>query len=152
MTTQEGTLVFLGDTSVTNADNEGVADVKKLKEFFEIANQTQNTFCPIRDIISRLSDKWSILIILGLGGFGTLRFNELKNKIDGVSQRMLTLTLKNLEGDGIVSRTVHPEIPPRVEYRLTQLGVSLLQQFSSFTDWAVTHTDEISANRLNSVT
>src|SRR4051812_19656758 len=84
--------------------------------------------CPVKDIVARYSDKWSIYSILLLGQYERMRFGELKAGIEGISQRMLTVTLRSLEKDGLVLRTVYPEIPPRVEYELTKLGESLVKQ------------------------
>ncbi|HEU4497212.1 MAG TPA: helix-turn-helix domain-containing protein, partial [Flavobacterium sp.] len=106
--------------------------------------------CPVRDIIARISDKWSHLAIFALGGFGTMRFNELKHKIGDVSQRMLTVTLRNLEADGLVTRTVFPEVPPRVEYKLTQLGFGLMEQLAGLAEWAETNSEAILNNRNKS--
>ncbi|MCU0434726.1 MAG: helix-turn-helix transcriptional regulator [Bacteroidia bacterium] len=99
--------------------------------------------------MARLSDKWSMLVILALGGFGTMRFNELKHKIGDVSQRMLTVTLRNLENDGLLTRTIYPEIPPRVEYALTPLGHSFKEQIAGFANWATAHTEEIYRKRFS---
>src|SRR4051794_29465195 len=81
--------------------------------------------CELRDLLDRLSDKWSLLVVEVLGQ-GTLRFSELRREIDDISQRMLTLTLRHLERDGLVARTVYPVVPPRVDYELTSLGRTLL--------------------------
>ncbi len=86
-------------------------------------------------VLARIGDKWSVLIVSRLGN-GTKRFNELKREIGGISQRMLTLTLRNLERDGLVRRTVFPTVPPRVDYELTELGRSLLAPVSALGDWA----------------
>ncbi|WP_461041189.1 winged helix-turn-helix transcriptional regulator [Spirosoma harenae] len=99
--------------------------------------------CPTRNILDRFSDKWSMLSIFHLGDAGTLRFNELKKRINGVSQRMLTVTLRNLERDGLISRRVYPEIPPRVEYELTALGHSLLLKVIELGEWASDHSEQI---------
>jgi DNA-binding HxlR family transcriptional regulator len=99
--------------------------------------------CPIKDVLARFGDKWSIYTILMLGKQEKLRFNELKNLIAGVSQRMLTVTLRSLEEDGLVSRVVYAEIPPRVEYALTPLGQSLLLQLLELADWAKLNIDQI---------
>ncbi|WP_240230860.1 winged helix-turn-helix transcriptional regulator [Devosia lacusdianchii] len=88
------------------------------------------------DVLNRIGDKWSVMVVGMLGRNGTLRFNELKRLINGVSQRMLTLTLRNLERDGLVTRTIYPEVPPRVEYSLTELGKTLQGPISSLWDWA----------------
>ncbi|WP_309640258.1 helix-turn-helix domain-containing protein [Flavobacterium sp.] len=120
---------------------------KKFQNIFEIANSTRNDICPVRDIIARISDKWTLLSIYALGGYGKMRFNELKNRIGDVSQRMLTVTLRNLEGDGLVLRKVFAEVPPRVEYELTELGVSLMYQMEHIIDWANENADEIVKRR-----
>lgn len=89
----------------------------------------------VRNVLDRVGDKWSVLVVVLLGG-GPQRFGELRRAIDGISQRMLTLTLRNLERDGLVSRTVHPSIPPRVEYELTDLGRSLFGPLEVIWEWA----------------
>jgi len=90
---------------------------------------------PASEILMRIGDKWSVLIVMMLSG-GPLRFSELKRRIDGISQRMLTLTLRGLERDGLVTRTVTPTIPPRVDYELTALGVSLREPVNALGQWA----------------
>jgi DNA-binding HxlR family transcriptional regulator len=102
--------------------------------------------CEIRDLLDRLGDKWSLLVVELLGG-GTRRFSELRRDIDGISQRMLTLTLRQLERDGLVTRTVHPVVPPRVDYDLTRLGASLLDAVAPLVDWARFHREDIAAAR-----
>jgi DNA-binding HxlR family transcriptional regulator len=93
--------------------------------------------CPIREMLTRLGDKWSILIIFWLSQAdgSRMRFSELKRSIDGISQRMLTTTLRNLERDGAVQRHYFPEVPPRVEYELTPLGKSLLIPVEGLLKW-----------------
>jgi DNA-binding HxlR family transcriptional regulator len=108
----------------------------------------QTQACEIRDLLDRLGDKWSLLVVELLGE-GTKRFSELRREIDGVSQRMLTLTLRNLERDGLVTRTVHPVVPPRVDYELTALGRSLLRAVDPLVAWTRTHRDEIAARRAD---
>lgn len=99
--------------------------------------------CPaVREVLHRVGDKWSVQIIALLGE-GAMRFNELRKTIEGVSQRMLTLTLRNLERDGLVTRTVFPEIPPRVEYALTRLGTTLLEPITALAEWAAAHRTSI---------
>jgi len=100
----------------------------------------------VSGILSRIGDKWSVLIIQRLGE-GPRRFNEIKRMIGGISQRMLTLTLRNLERDGLVSRTVTPTVPPRVDYALTELGRDLLIPVSALGAWAIQHTPCIEAAR-----
>ena len=96
----------------------------------------------ISTLLSRIGDKWTVLVVQTLGE-GSKRFNELRREIPSVSQRMLTLTLRNLERDGIVSRTVTPSMPPRVDYELTALGHSLLKPITALTEWALEHIEQI---------
>jgi DNA-binding HxlR family transcriptional regulator len=102
--------------------------------------------CAIREVLDRVGDKWSVLIVALLGR-RTHRFNELHRSIDGISQRMLTLTLRTLERDGLVRRTVHASVPPRVDYELTDLGRTLLVPVQALADWARAHRDDIRAAR-----
>jgi DNA-binding HxlR family transcriptional regulator len=92
----------------------------------------------MREVLARVGDKWSVFVVVYLGD-GKMRFGELHRAIDGISQRMLTLTLRGLERDGLVMRTVHPTIPPRVDYELTTLGRTLLKPIQSLADWAEEH-------------
>ncbi len=91
------------------------------------------------DVLNRIGDKWSVMVVGILSRSGTIRFNELKRSINGVSQRMLTLTLRNLERDGLVTRTIYPEVPPRVEYGLTELGKTLTGPINALWDWSAEH-------------
>jgi DNA-binding HxlR family transcriptional regulator len=103
--------------------------------------------CPfVRDVLTRVGDKWSILIIVALG-HGTRRFSELKRHVEGISQRMLTLTLRGLERDGLVSRSVFPTVPPRVDYGLTTLGRTFLRIGCELADWATSNSEEIARAR-----
>lgn len=102
--------------------------------------------CEIRELLDRIGDKWSLLVVELLGE-GTKRFTELRRAIDGVSQRMLTLTLRRLERDGLLRRTVHPVVPPRVDYDLTALGHSLLEAVQPLVTWTRQHRDEIALAR-----
>lgn len=99
-----------------------------------------------REVLSLVGDKWSVLVV-GMLGDGPLRFSELKRAIEGVSQRMLTLTLRGLERDGLVTRTVYPTVPARVDYELTRLGKTLLEPVSALAEWAQKHRAEIQASR-----
>lgn len=110
---------------------------------------SEESFCPIKDVLDRIGDKWSIYVITTLGENGVLRFNELKNRIQGISQKMLTHTLRHLEEDGLVERHYFAEIPPRVEYRLTSVGASLLEQLNNLSQWAIRHRNEILQARQN---
>ncbi|RZT27844.1 HxlR family transcriptional regulator [Kribbella sp. VKM Ac-2569] len=103
----------------------------------------------IREVLDRIGDKWTVLIISTLGG-GRLRYSELLASIPGISQRMLTQTLKNLERDGLITRTAYAEVPPRVEYELTDLGRSLMNAVMAMAGWAATHHSEIATNRAAS--
>lgn len=98
----------------------------------------------ISSLLSRIGDKWSVLVVSTLGS-GSRRFNELRREIPSVSQRMLTLTLRNLERDGLVKRTVTPSIPPRVDYELTALGRSLQGPIGQLQQWALDHVGAIHA-------
>jgi DNA-binding HxlR family transcriptional regulator len=100
----------------------------------------------VNSVLARVGDKWSVLIIVLLGD-GPKRFNEIKKLVGGISQRMLTLTLRGLERDGLVTRTVFPTIPPRVDYELTALGRSLHQAVEPLGLWAQSHVPEIHKSR-----
>jgi DNA-binding HxlR family transcriptional regulator len=102
--------------------------------------------CEVRQILDRIADKWSLLVISMLGR-RTLRFMELLREIDGVSQRMLTTTLRHLERDGLISRTVHPVVPPRVDYELTDLGCTLLDTIQTLVTWTETNQLQIATAR-----
>ena len=99
--------------------------------------------CPTRQILDRIADKWTTLLIGMLAQHETLRFNELKRMVGGISQKMLTQTLRDMERDGLVKRTMYPEIPPRVEYELTPLGKTLCGPIAALTQWAHDHIDEV---------
>jgi DNA-binding HxlR family transcriptional regulator len=100
------------------------------------------------DILNRIGDKWSVMVV-GQLTRKTMRFNELRHIIGGISQRMLTLTLRNLERDGLVTRTVFPEIPPRVEYQLTELGRTLTDPLDTLWNWAALHMASVAEARTN---
>ncbi|MEV6977938.1 helix-turn-helix domain-containing protein [Kitasatospora sp. NPDC093806] len=104
--------------------------------------------CEVRQILDRIADKWSLLVIALLDR-RSLRFTELRREIDGVSQRMLTVTLRQLERDGLVERTVHPVVPPRVDYALTPLGRTLHTTIRTLVTWTETHQREIAAARAS---
>jgi DNA-binding HxlR family transcriptional regulator len=100
----------------------------------------------VHEVLSRVGDKWSVLVVSALGD-GPKRFNELRRTLGSISQRMLTLTVRALERDGLITRTVYPTIPPRVEYELTALGRSLLEPVKSLGDWALENRPAIQAAR-----
>ncbi len=108
----------------------------------------EETPCPIRDILSRLGDKWSLLVLITLSTNGTMRFSEIHKSIKDVSQRMLTVTLRSLEEDGLVSRKVYPEVPPRVEYRLTESGNGLIPHLNNLVGWALENMKSIVTSRV----
>jgi DNA-binding HxlR family transcriptional regulator len=104
--------------------------------------------CPVRDLLDRVGDTWSVLIVLNLGA-GKRRFSELRRNVTGISQRMLTQTLRGLERDGLVTRTVYPTNPPSVEYALTEMGRSLVGPISALAEWATTNQVAIEAARAH---
>ncbi|MGW3463343.1 winged helix-turn-helix transcriptional regulator [Streptomyces olivaceoviridis] len=103
--------------------------------------------CPSRDLLDRIGDKWSILVLGELGEHGTSRFTELRKRLSGISEKMLTQTLRALERDGLVLRTVHAEVPVRVEYELTPLGHTLRGPLRGLTEWSLRHMAEVLAAR-----
>ncbi|MEU1210296.1 helix-turn-helix domain-containing protein [Nocardia sp. NPDC005825] len=104
--------------------------------------------CPARDVLAVLADKW-VLLVLGTlrKEGGPIRFNELRRRLDGITQKVLTRTLRDLERDGLVRRTVYPTVPPRVEYALTELGADLGHITHAMGQWALRHADEIAVAR-----
>ncbi|WP_056605452.1 winged helix-turn-helix transcriptional regulator [Nocardioides sp. Soil774] len=102
--------------------------------------------CPTRVVLDRIGDKWTVLVIASLEG-GSLRFSELRARIGGVAPKVLTQTLRAMERDGLLTRTVHAQVPPRVDYELTPLGASLTGPIATLTDWAETHLAVILASR-----
>lgn len=119
-----------------------------MKESILKKNGWDQKDCPVRTVLDRFGDKWSILVLMVLEENGKTRFSELSREIEDVSQKMLTVTLRTLETDGLIKRTVFPEVPPRVEYELTSLGKSLLPHINGLSKWAVTHFSAIKKSRL----
>jgi DNA-binding HxlR family transcriptional regulator len=107
----------------------------------------ENSPCPIREILGRFGDKWSLLVFITLDSNGTMRFNDIYRSIGDISQRMLAVTLRSLEGDGLLSREIYPEVPPRVEYTLTELGKGLIPYIKNLADWAIENAPEILDSR-----
>jgi DNA-binding HxlR family transcriptional regulator len=103
--------------------------------------------CPVRNVVDRIGDKWSVLVLMVLEDGGVLRFNEICTAIRTISQKMLSVTLKTLEADGLVTRTVYPQIPPKVEYKLTPRGRSLLPHLHGLVEWAVVNMTNIRKSR-----
>ena len=99
--------------------------------------------CPVRDVLSRLGDKWTMLVLVTLKANGTMRFCDIQKTIGDISQRMLTVTLRSLETDGLIVRKVYAEVPPRVEYNLTETGCSLMPHIESLVGWALEHMNDI---------
>ena len=100
----------------------------------------------VGDVLARVGDKWTVFVVRLLAD-GPMRFNELKRAVDGISQRMLTLTLRGLERDGLLTRTVHPTVPPRVDYELTNLGQTLITMLQGLGEWAISNRPTIVAAR-----
>ncbi|WP_028910636.1 winged helix-turn-helix transcriptional regulator [Prevotella sp. AGR2160] len=104
--------------------------------------------CPVRNVLSRIGDRWSLLVLLALHDkVGTMRFSDLCKTIPDVSQKMLTSTLRKLEADDLLSRTVYPEVPPRVEYKLTKRGKTLIPLLNQLVDWSLDNMDAIIRHR-----
>jgi DNA-binding HxlR family transcriptional regulator len=106
--------------------------------------------CPSRLVLERIADKWTALVIQILAR-GTMRYAELQRAIGGISQKMLTQTLRSLERDGLVQRKVHPVVPPKVEYSLTKLGRTLIEPLHALCRWSERHLAELQANRARSM-
>ena len=130
---EDGTSRFLGYCADTSGD-------------YDVLQWDTREDCEVRQILDRVADKWSLLVIALLDR-RSLRFTELRREVDGISQRMLTRTLRHLERDGLVSRTVHPTVPPRVDYELTPLGATLHETIRSLVAWTESHQSEIAAAR-----
>ena len=116
----------------------------------KVTAMNEDARCPdckrINEVLSMVGDRWSVLVVISLAQYGKLRFNELKRNL-GISQRMLSLTLKELERDGLVNRHQYPTIPPRVEYELTDLGNSFRVPLGALGQWALSHLDTIETAR-----
>lgn len=103
--------------------------------------------CPVRNVLSRVGDKWSMLVLFTLESQPSIRFKELQRSIPDISQKILTATLKMLEADGLINREAFPEVPPRVEYSLTEKGKSLLPLIDALLSWATDNMEDIIASR-----
>jgi DNA-binding HxlR family transcriptional regulator len=130
-------------------DRQGLATKKKLSPK-DVNKALCKQVCPVRDVLNYIGDKWSMLIILELGAHSPLRFGELKTAISGISQKMLTITLRQLEHDGFVERVYFMEVPPRVEYSITPLGESLMNALRNLVEWAKDNTEPILLARKKS--
>ena len=117
----------------------------KMKKKLEIFSHFEE--CPVRNVLNRFGDKWSVLVLMILGEVDNMRFNKLHKTTGDISQKMLTVTLRTLEADGLVNRTIYPEIPPRVEYEITERGRSLLVHVNKLVDWADENMEAILESR-----
>ena len=132
----------------TITENQKVRTIKKIEKMFgHIDYKNPPELCPVRDVMSVASDQWSTLIILWLGYFQTLRFNKLKKYVYGISNNVLSQRLKVLEADGYISRKVYPEVPIRVEYKLTEFGQSYVERLLELTEWMQKNSPKVLANR-----
>lgn len=104
--------------------------------------------CPIRNVIDRFGDKWSLLVLYHIHRNGTLRYGQIYKEMTDVSQKMLSATLKNLERDNLIKRKAYPEVPPRVEYSLTHTGESLMPHIESLIGWAVEHFQDVTGGKV----
>ena len=138
---QEGTARCETYFEGTNSDNQDYIMEKNLEIFSHFEE------CPVRKVLNRFGDKWSILILMVLGEVDNMRFNKLHKTIGDISQKMLTVTLRTLEADGLVTRTIYPEIPPRVEYKITERGKSLLIHINKLVFWADENMEAILESR-----
>jgi len=122
---------------ITKTDNQHINLKNKIKDFFirSMNNRRNKGFCITKDIMAVVMDKWSLFIIYNLGYHETLRFGELKSKINGISSRMLSVTLKKLENHQIIKRKVYPVVPPMVEYQLTKFGKDLASKTVDLNEW-----------------
>ena len=136
---------------VTNIDNQSIRTKEKVKVFFEQSMKYRaiSEDCIVKDKMAILLDKWSLFVIYNLAYFGTMRFSTLKTKIRRVSGRMLSVTLKKLESHDVVKRKVYAEVPPRVEYELTEYGLDLAEKAIEMNQWlldrAIQNADIINA-------
>lgn len=127
----------------TNTVPTALQAKKKVEKILGATPRKLPKICPVRDVLHELTDKWSMLAVMVLGTHGTLRFNELKTNIEGISQKMLTVTMKKLERNRLVVRKVYPQIPPKVEYTLTPMGLEFMQHLTVMLDWACANSKKI---------
>lgn len=103
--------------------------------------------CPVRDVLAHLGDKWSVLVLVTLQANGTMRFSDINRTVGDISQRMLTVTLRSLEADGLIGRQVYAQVPPRVEYCLSERGENLFPHIKALVDWAYENMGDIISDR-----
>lgn len=123
-----------------------LGEVRTIHEATGLPADVYSAKCPTREVLDHIAGKWTVLIVDALAG-GTLRYTDLRRRIDGISQKMLTQTLRQLEHDGFVARTVYPTVPPRVEYTLTDLGHSLREPIAALREWVETNINRIEKAR-----
>lgn len=119
-----------------------------LAEIRDVRERAFSAACPTRVVLDHVMSKWGVLVLLTLGN-GTARWGELRRSIDGISEKMLATTLKTLEGDGLVQRTSYPEVPPRVEYSLTELGCDLMLRLGPLMEWIAAHADDMIGSSIS---
>ena len=134
---------------IINFTNESVYNVENLKGNWLLKLMTDSiiTMCPIRNVVARFGNKWSLFVLLVINGEGVVRFNELGRLIPDISTRVLSTTLKTLEADGLISRKVYAEVPPKVEYALTDVGKSLIPVIMQLTEWAKANMKSVMEHR-----
>ncbi len=133
----------------TITENQKIKTAKKIRKMFgHVDLRQKDLVCPIRDVMAVASDKWSTLIILFLGYYPVLRFNQLQRKVYGISNKVLSERLRNLERDGYLNRTMYAEVPVRVEYALTDFGHSYLNKLIELTEWAEKYKECVLRNRI----
>jgi DNA-binding HxlR family transcriptional regulator len=132
--------------SVSHTEVTHSAQAAKVAAALDPCGLADHPDCGIRDVLNRVGDKWSVLVVVELAS-GVRRFRELQRAIDGISQRMLTLTVRRLERDGLVTRTVYPTVPAQVTYELTARGASLTHLVKQLADWSLAHRDAIAQSR-----
>ena len=132
----------------TSIDNQQLRTAEKIKKMFgHIDYRNPPELCPVRDVLSLASDKWSVLIILYLGYFPVLRFNKLKKYVYGISNKVLSERLKVLEADGYLTRKMYPEVPIRVEYSLTPFGRNYVERLIQLTEWMQMNSPKVLNNK-----
>ncbi|HAS46742.1 MAG TPA: HxlR family transcriptional regulator [Microscillaceae bacterium] len=145
---EEVTKPNVGNPTETVTDNQANNTSKKIQKLFHHLDPTNPPeVCPIRDVLSPVSDKWSVLIMIFLGGHQKLRFNALKKNVYGISSKMLTERLKTLERDGYLKREAFAEVPVRVEYQLTPFGYEYLEKLLDLMQWVDAKMPEVIKNR-----
>lgn len=144
---EDRTFECLSDAEVTVLDPKPDTEPAQLPRTIR-ADDHDDVSCRAREMLDRIGDKWSLAVVHQLG-WGPRRFTELKNSVEGISQRMLTATLRGLERDGLVKRTIHPVVPPRVDYELTPLGVGLVETVCAMLRWTVAQRNAIERARAD---